>query len=335
MENQIIPISRLKEPFPASDITWRVGRSGIKEGKPWAMVLAYLDARAVQERLDEVFGMLGWQDAYTETESGIICILKVWDEVEKEWITKSDGAPKTDVEAFKGGISNAFKRAASSGLGVGRYLYALPKTWAVFTENGAYNSKIKENKDDAGKWFKWNPPELPKEALPKGVKTQSKPKNKKAPKSQQNGKSKEFDRTAKLGFTKEHKDKTWEKVDDGLLQWFLKNLDDGDPNITFAQLEIDARKNGKDEKPKAKKPEAESKTDPQWEIAHNRLIIAARGLYGEEEIQGVQKWEGELHLRVQKKWGVKKVDEMTVEQMNEATDALRHEIQEELEMINT
>ena len=102
-------ITNLKKPFALEDIDWRIGRSGIKNGKPWAMVLAYLSASAVQERLDDVFGVLGWQSEYTESESGIFGTLIVWDG--NEWIKKSDGALKTDFEALKDGISGDFNSA--------------------------------------------------------------------------------------------------------------------------------------------------------------------------------------------------------------------------------
>ena len=47
----------LQAPFPLADVQWRIQRSGTTgRGNPYALVLAYIDARAVQERLDLVFG---------------------------------------------------------------------------------------------------------------------------------------------------------------------------------------------------------------------------------------------------------------------------------------
>ena len=47
----------LQKPLQPDRVVWRVQQSGFsKQGKPWAMVLAYMDNRAVQERFDEVFG---------------------------------------------------------------------------------------------------------------------------------------------------------------------------------------------------------------------------------------------------------------------------------------
>jgi len=54
-------LKKLKDPFPSSDITWRVQQSGKKKnGDPYAMVLAYVTARAVMDRLDDVLGTENW-----------------------------------------------------------------------------------------------------------------------------------------------------------------------------------------------------------------------------------------------------------------------------------
>ena len=86
--------------------------------------LAYIDARAVMKRLDDVMGIDGWQDSYKSIENRTICELSL--KINGVWITKSDGAGDTKIEGAKGGISDSFKRAAVK-FGVGRYLYYLPK----------------------------------------------------------------------------------------------------------------------------------------------------------------------------------------------------------------
>ncbi len=134
--------NKLAEPFPAEDVKWRIGRSGFKEGKPWAKLLAYIDARLVVERLDEVCGPFGWKtalrfasipdgvnrDGEAYKRDGFICSLSIRDD-EGTWVTREDGAGLTDFEPFKGGISDAIKRAAAN-FGVGAYLYRLSETWA-------------------------------------------------------------------------------------------------------------------------------------------------------------------------------------------------------------
>jgi len=156
-------MERLREPFSANDIEWRVQRSGLKDGKPWAMVLAYVQARAIQSRLDETCGLFGWKNVYEKgPDGGVLCGISIADG-EGNWITKYDGAENTNIEAVKGGISGAFKRAGAV-WGIGRYLYHLEATFATFATNGRYSAKV-ENK-----YFKWNPPTLPAWALPEDEK---------------------------------------------------------------------------------------------------------------------------------------------------------------------
>lgn len=113
----------LKRPFPERLISWRVGATS--KDKQKGIALAYIDARDVMQRLDDVLG-LDWQCKYSHADSKTICELSI--KVEGEWITRSGGAGDTQVEAEKGAISDAFKRAAVL-FGVGQYLYHLPNEW--------------------------------------------------------------------------------------------------------------------------------------------------------------------------------------------------------------
>ena len=143
-------LDKLKEPFDARLVHWRIGARN--KDKTKGIPLAYIDARDVMKRLDDVIGFVNWKDEYEETPSGrIIC--KLWVNIDGEWIFKSDGAGDTDVEGEKGAISDAFKRAAVK-WGIGRYLYFLPNTWVEIETNGNY-SKLKQT------------PELPNWAKPK------------------------------------------------------------------------------------------------------------------------------------------------------------------------
>lgn len=162
----------LQTPFPAEDIEWRVGRSGISNsGKPFVMALAYLTSRAVMERLDQVCGPENWQNEYEAGPSGgIICGISIrvprkddsGNVFDHEWVTKWDGAENTQVEAIKGGLSDSMKRAAVQ-WGIGRYLYNLEATFAdvaASSQPGWNFVKID------GKNFYWKPPQLPGWALP-------------------------------------------------------------------------------------------------------------------------------------------------------------------------
>jgi hypothetical protein len=121
---------KLREQFPRDCVSWRSQRLNKECTK--AMALAYIDARDVMERLDEVCGPANWQDRYEVNGSKTICYLSIniMNETsdEPEWVTKADGAGDTDVEGDKGAISDAFNRAAVK-WGIGRYLYDMPVIW--------------------------------------------------------------------------------------------------------------------------------------------------------------------------------------------------------------
>ena len=112
----------LKRPFPVNRIKWRPGGGG-KD-------LCYIDARDVMDRLDQVFGIDGWQTNYEFIGNRMICNLSVRFPLESvtpdykrdKWIIKADGSDDTNIEGEKGGISGALKRSAVL-LGIGRYLY--------------------------------------------------------------------------------------------------------------------------------------------------------------------------------------------------------------------
>lgn len=132
---------RLSAPFAPEAISWRVGSTNINKqsNEPPAgkdaqgLALAYLDSRDVQDRFDQVCGPAGWQDDYPH--AGIKTVCRIGVRVGDEWIWKSDGAGDTDVEAEKGALSDAFKRAAVK-WGVGRYLYGLKSPWVKLEQRG-------------------------------------------------------------------------------------------------------------------------------------------------------------------------------------------------------
>jgi hypothetical protein len=137
---------KLSAPFAPDAIHWRA--QTLTKNKEKALALAYLDARDVMDRFDEAVGPANWQDSYVETVKGrVICTIAV--RVGEEWVSKSDGAGDTAVEGDKGGISDAFKRAAVK-WGVGRYLYDLGTVWAPCE---LYNDKWTAWKPEAKKLF--------------------------------------------------------------------------------------------------------------------------------------------------------------------------------------
>lgn len=132
---------KLAEPFSPDAISWRVGSTNINkqtnepyDGKePQGLALAYLDARDVMDRLDLVCGPAGWQCRYSHANGKTVCDIGI--KADGEWIWKADGAGDTDVEAEKGALSDAFKRAAVR-WGIGRYLYGLHSPWVALVKRG-------------------------------------------------------------------------------------------------------------------------------------------------------------------------------------------------------
>jgi hypothetical protein len=121
-----------------------------------ALALAYIDARVIQDRLDEVVGVLGWQDEYECMPDGsVVCKLRL--RLGDEWITKMDvGGPSEqpdEGDRRKAAFSDALKRAAVK-FGIGRYLYRIPNQWVDY---------------DPQKRQFVRTPQLPEHALPQNV----------------------------------------------------------------------------------------------------------------------------------------------------------------------
>lgn len=134
MVNISILMLELAEPFPPDKVSWRVARVVNDDGERGkAQVLAYIDARDVMERLDYIMGIEGWQCRYSHTQTKTVCDIGL--KLGGEWVWKSDGAGDTDVEAEKGALSDAFKRAAVR-WGIGRYLYTLGNSYAEVEKKG-------------------------------------------------------------------------------------------------------------------------------------------------------------------------------------------------------
>jgi hypothetical protein len=99
-----------------------------------ALALAYVDARVIQDRLDEVLGVEGWQDDYKcLTDGSVVCRLRL--RLGDEWVTKVDvGGPSEQPDGgdrLKAAFSDALKRAAVK-FGIGRYLYRLQPQWVDY-----------------------------------------------------------------------------------------------------------------------------------------------------------------------------------------------------------
>ena len=128
----------LSAPFEPHTVKWRVSHGFERNGQIKCLMLAYIDARHVFDRLDDVMGIGNWQTTIEETAKGrVLCSLGL--RIEGDWIVKTDGAGATAVEAEKGAISDSIKRAAVQ-FGIARYLYGMGNTYAhgKKTPKGSY-----------------------------------------------------------------------------------------------------------------------------------------------------------------------------------------------------
>lgn len=130
----------LRRPFTAEAVRFKLQTSW-PDGNPTdALIVAYIDARLVYERLNLVVPHL-WADEFAELDDKRVrCDLTV------DGRTRSDigfGGWKSQTEG-KGAYSDAIKRAAVH-FGIGVSLYAIPKMF-LKVEGGALKAKRKGQK---------------------------------------------------------------------------------------------------------------------------------------------------------------------------------------------
>lgn len=120
----------LAAPFDGSEVKFKPQAvSGNR-----ALALPYVDARVIQDRLDEVLGVMGWQDSYECLPDGaVVCRLRI--RLGTEWITKEDVGGQSEQpdegDRRKAAFSDALKRAAVK-FGIGRYLYRQKPQWCDY-----------------------------------------------------------------------------------------------------------------------------------------------------------------------------------------------------------
>lgn len=105
-------------------------------------LLLYKDARVDMDILDETVGAKNWQRKHTRDNAN--CIIEIWDEDKKEWISKEDTGTESFTEKEKGLASDSFKRAGFN-WGIGRELYTAPFIYVpVKDKEGNDNFVLKE-----------------------------------------------------------------------------------------------------------------------------------------------------------------------------------------------
>lgn len=89
-------------------------------------LLLYKDARCDMNILDETIGCMNWKREHTRDNAN--CIVSIYNEDIKEWISKEDTGTESFTEKEKGLASDSFKRACFN-WGIGRELYTSPFIW--------------------------------------------------------------------------------------------------------------------------------------------------------------------------------------------------------------
>lgn len=138
--------------FPPDEVRWRIQGKPNPQGQ--ARAVAYITARAVQERLDAVAGPANWSVEFRHAETGkvgptVICRIGIRND--GMWVAKEDGAGLTEIEPEKGGISEAMRRAAVQ-WGIGRYLYAMPSRWVAVDGNRIADGEARKLAQFVAEW---------------------------------------------------------------------------------------------------------------------------------------------------------------------------------------
>lgn len=144
-------LKELSKPLTIDQIDFRI--QSINKGG-YATILAYKDARVDMQRLDEVCTPLNWKREHLNNNAN--CIVSIWCDEKKEWVSKEDTGTESMTEKQKGLASDSFKRACFN-WGVGRELYDYPVIQIKLNNNEftVENNKAKQTWDLKLKQWKW------------------------------------------------------------------------------------------------------------------------------------------------------------------------------------
>lgn len=132
-------LKKLSDPLPISSIDFRI--QSINKGW-YATILAYKDARVDMQRLDDIVWPLNWKREHTRDNKN--CIVSIYDNEKKEWISKEDTWTESFTEAEKWLASDSFKRACFNWW-IGRELYDYPVIQIKLNQN--------EEKNQYWEWY--------------------------------------------------------------------------------------------------------------------------------------------------------------------------------------
>jgi len=138
------------------------------DGAP--LMLSYVDARYVQDVLDDVVGPANWQSVFQNVEGaggeGVRAGIGI--NVNGEWVWKFDAGVPSNIEPVKGAHSDAFKRAAVQ-WGIARDLYDKADDAADALNAAVAAAPTQTVQQQAGTRYAGQAPQA---AAPQGVVTQ-------------------------------------------------------------------------------------------------------------------------------------------------------------------
>jgi len=138
-------IKDLQKPLSIDNIDFRMQQLN-KWG--YATIIAYKDARVDMQRLDDVAWPFNWKRQHTRDNKN--CIVSIYCEDKKEWISKEDTWTESMSEAEKWLASDSFKRACFNWW-IGRELYDYPVIQIKLKQN--------EKQDKFWEWYMdWDKP---------------------------------------------------------------------------------------------------------------------------------------------------------------------------------
>ena len=116
-------IKKLRKTIP---FKWRVQSGFTSKGQDWVSLIPYVDARDVQEHLDNIVGVENWQDEYYSVKNTLVCKIGIL--VNGNWLWKSGAGSESSFSKQKGEASDAFKRAALK-WGINRDAYVVGEVY--------------------------------------------------------------------------------------------------------------------------------------------------------------------------------------------------------------
>lgn len=137
-------LSELKKTIP---FKWRVQSTYPKVNPTHAIMIPYVDARDIDERLDEVIGASGWQNDFKVVDNKLFGGIGIY--INDQWVWKWDVGTASQTEKEKGMASDAYKRSAVH-WGINREAYQI----------GTVKIKVKEYQgkhypcDESGNFLK-------------------------------------------------------------------------------------------------------------------------------------------------------------------------------------